>query len=405
MKPRIILTMEQALSLPSATLRFAQLGWRVIRIEGTASNSDFPGDPNRYVGKTIADNDRSSYFLPQNVGKEALALNLKEKRGQEILHRLIRELDVDVFCCNTLPSRYESLGIDYETLSGINPRLIWAGISAMGPEYPTVPGYDPALQAMSGYMELTGDPDGPPTLMGLPVIDLKAGDEVYAGVWKGLTELADTGRGQAINISMLQAASSWLITTMALLDFDPDSSEVTRCGNQHRKFIPTDTFKTKDGHCYLAIGNDLQWKRLTEIPKFYSVITPARYINSGRHQERKGMYSDLRAVMGLYTTAELANDFRKARVPWSEVNNIYQVRELEAIRSKMTSSVAPDGSVFYMQPMAVDADEADTNLSFPPKYGEHTEAILREAGYSQSEIMLFEHEHVIAHGLPQREKC
>jgi len=404
-KPRTILTMEQALSLPSATLRFAQLGWRVIRLEATPNDSEYPGDPNRYIGKNVVDKDRCSYFLAQNVGKEAISLNLKEKQGQEILHRLIRELDVDVFCCNTLPARYKSLGIDYETLSRINPRLIWAGISAMGPDYPTVPGYDPALQAMSGYMELTGDPDGTPTLMGLPLIDLKAGDEVYAGVWKGLVELADTGRGKAINVSMLQAASSWLMTTMALLDFDPDPSEVTRSGNQHRKFIPTDTFQTKDGHCYLAIGNDLQWKRLTEISKFHSIITQARYTNSGRHQERKAMYSDLRAVIEQYTTAELANDFRKARIPWAEVNNIYQVRELEAISSKMTSSTLPDGNVFRMQPMAVDVEGATTNLSFPPKYGEHTEAILREVGYSQSEIASFERQHVTAHGFPQRETC
>lgn len=155
MKRRTILSMEQALSLPYATLRFAQLGWRVIRIESTPSGDGLPGDPNRYIGSTVADDDRRSYFIAPNVGKEAIALNLKEPQGQEVLRRLIRDLDVDVFCCNTVPRRYAQLGIDYETLRTAKSDLIWAGISAMGPDYPDAPGYDPVIQAMAGYMELT----------------------------------------------------------------------------------------------------------------------------------------------------------------------------------------------------------------------------------------------------------
>jgi itaconate CoA-transferase len=142
-KRRTILSLEQALALPSATLRFAQLGWRVIRIEATEADGGLPGDPNRYIGRRVANDDRRSYFIAPNVGKEAIALNLKHPRGQEILRRLITALDIDVFCCNTLPSRYKALGIDYATLSGIKSNLIWAGISAMGPDYPDVPGYDP----------------------------------------------------------------------------------------------------------------------------------------------------------------------------------------------------------------------------------------------------------------------
>ena len=182
MKRRTILSLEQALSMPSATLRFAQLGWRVIRIEATGDGRGLPGDPNRYIGSQIADEDRRSYFVAPNVGKEAIALNLKDPRGHAVLHRLFKALDVDVFCCNTIPMRYKQLGIDYDQLAAIKPDLIWAGISAMGPDYPDVPGYDPVIQAMCGYMETTGDPAGPPTLMGLPVVDLKAGDEVYAKV-------------------------------------------------------------------------------------------------------------------------------------------------------------------------------------------------------------------------------
>ena len=211
MRPRTVLSMEQALSLPYATLRFAQLGWRVIRIEATGG-AGLPGDPNRYIGARLAEGrgggDRRSYFVAPNVGKEAVALNLKDARGQALLQRLIRELEVDVFCCNTVPSRYAALGIAPEQLRGARPGLIWAGISAMGPAFPEAPGYDPVIQAMAGYMEVTGDRAGPPMLTGIPVIDLKAGDELYANVMRALLERHESGRGQAIHVSMLQAAAS-----------------------------------------------------------------------------------------------------------------------------------------------------------------------------------------------------
>jgi crotonobetainyl-CoA:carnitine CoA-transferase CaiB-like acyl-CoA transferase len=208
MKRRTVVSMEQALSLSYATLRFVQLGWRVIRLEATPSGKALPGDPNRYIGEIVAGEGRRSYFIAPNVGKEAIALNLKEERGREILRRILSELDVEIFCCNTLPSRYRSLGIDYGTLRTVRSDLIWAGISAMGPEYPKTPGYDPALQAIAGYMELTGEREGPPMLSGVPLIDLKAGDEVYANVLLALVEKAETGKGKEIHVSMLQAAAS-----------------------------------------------------------------------------------------------------------------------------------------------------------------------------------------------------
>jgi crotonobetainyl-CoA:carnitine CoA-transferase CaiB-like acyl-CoA transferase len=161
-KRRTVLSMEQALSMPYATLRFVQLGWRVIRIEALGSGRELPGDPNRYIGARVADEDRRSYYIAPNVGKEAIALNLKSAEGRGVLQRLVAELDADVFCCNTVPDRYAPLGVDYPTLAAVKPDIIWAGISALGPGYPDVPGYDPVIQAMAGYVELTGDPSGTP---------------------------------------------------------------------------------------------------------------------------------------------------------------------------------------------------------------------------------------------------
>jgi len=387
MTPKTIVSLEQALSLPSATLRFAQLGWRVIKIESTPTGRGLPGDPNRYIGSQItADGeDRRSYFMAPNVGKETIALNLKSPEGRAALHQIITELDVDIFCCNTLPSRYAPMGIDYETLSALKPDLIWAGISAMGPDYPHVPGYDPALQAMAGYMEITGQADGPPTLSGVPLIDLKAGDEVYAGVMLALAERAETGRGKRLDVSMLQAAASWLMTTLPLLDFGCDQSEITRCGNEHRKFIPTNAYPTKDGFIYMAIGNDIQWQRLTEIPKFVSLANEVRKTNEGRHGERQSLYADIGALTSKYSTDALVADFMAATIPHARINDIPQVAELPAIKSKLTTTHLPDGRQIHMQPMAVDLDGAKTTLSFPPKYGEHTAKIMYEAGFEADE--------------------
>jgi crotonobetainyl-CoA:carnitine CoA-transferase CaiB-like acyl-CoA transferase len=384
-RKRTVLSLEQALSLPHATLRFVHRGWRVIRIESTPNAKALPGDPNRYIGRRVAEDDRRSYFIAQNVGKEAIALDLKSAVGQRVLHSLIRALNVDVFCCNTLPKRYRELGIDYETLRAIKPDIIWAGISAMGPDYPDVPGYDPAIQAMVGYMELTGEREGVPTLSGVPLIDLKAGDEVYAGVMAALLERAETGKGQAIHVSMLQAAASWLVTTLPLLNFEHDPGDVGRCGNEHRKFIPTNAYPTADGFVFVAIGNDLQWDRLTRILKFAAIANEIRRTNEGRHRERAAIHADIAAVTRQYSTAELMSDFRAAAIPHAPIQTIAQVTAMPAVASRLTTTVMPDGRELKLPPPAVDIGGA-SGFSFAPRYGEHTQAVLREAGFDLAEL-------------------
>ncbi|MCX7177838.1 MAG: CoA transferase [Proteobacteria bacterium] len=396
MKRRTILSLEQALSMPYATLRFAQLGWRVIRIESTPVGQGLPGDPNRYIGAKVVDDDRRSYFIAPHVGKEAIALNLKEPQGHEIVRRLIKELDVDVFCCNTVPRRYAQLGIDYESLSAVKPDLIWAGISAMGPAYPDAPGYDPVIQAMAGYMELTGPADGPPTLSGVPLIDLKAGDEVYANVMLALAERAETGKGTRIDVSMLQAASSWLITTLPLLDFDCQPNEITRCGNEHRKFIPTKVNPTSDGFIYMAIGSDVQWQRLTEIAYFAAVANPLRASNEGRMRERDAIHRDMAQVTRTRSTAELSADFRKATIPHAPIQDIPAVREMAAVRDKLTTTHTPSGKLVRMQPAAVDVAGAPSDFSFPAKYGQHTLALLKEAGYAEEDCRRLREQGIVA---------
>ena len=386
MRRRTVVSLEQALSLPSATLRFVQLGWRVIRVESTPSGAGLPGDPNRYIGKRAVDDDRRTYFVAPNVGKEAIALNLKDPRGREALVRVLKALDADVFCCNVLPSRYESLGIDYATLSAARPDLVWAGISALGPDYPDVPGYDPVLQAMAGLMEVTGDPEGPPMVTGVPLVDLKAGDEVYANVLLALLERAETGRGKRIDVSMLQAAASWLITTLPLVDFDCDPSEITRAGNEHRKFIPTNVYPTRDGFIYLAVGSDVQWKRLTATPMFAPVASDLRVTNAGRAQDRAALKRDMTSVTSAHATDEVSATLARATIPWAAINDIRRVREMPALERAFTTTRTPDGRAIRLQPPGTSLPGMRSEFPFPPGYGEHTRAVLAETGYTDNEI-------------------
>jgi len=174
-----VLSVEQALSMSFATLRFVHQGFRVIRLEPTpVPGRKSKGDPNRYIGRPVAGEDRHSYYVAPNVGKEAIAVNLKQDEGRMLLRRLVREIPVDIFCTNTLPARHEPLGMDYETLRGERPDLIWCCISAMGPGEPDVPGYD---------------------------------------------ERAATGEGRRIDVSMAQVAVSWLPTFLPMLDMGSTS--------------------------------------------------------------------------------------------------------------------------------------------------------------------------------------
>jgi crotonobetainyl-CoA:carnitine CoA-transferase CaiB-like acyl-CoA transferase len=220
----------------------------------------------------------------------------------------------------------------------------------------------------------------------VPLVDLKTGDEVYANVMLALLEHAESGTGKRIDVSMLQAAASWLITTLPLLDFDCQPSEITRCGNEHRKFIPTNVYPTADGFIYMAIGSDVQWKRLTEILKFAAVGNPVRVTNEGRHKEREAIHRDMAAATRRYRTEDIAADFRRATIPHAPIHNIPAVRELSAIASRLTHTRTPNGKEVRMQPMAVDLPGTAKELSFPAHYGEHTQAVLREAGVATAEI-------------------
>ncbi|OGU39692.1 MAG: hypothetical protein A2X61_10050 [Ignavibacteria bacterium GWB2_35_12] len=405
MEAKTVLSLEQALALPYATQRFVHLGWRVIRIESTVGG----GDPNRYIGSDKGIKDLHSYFIAPNIGKEAITINLKIEEGQELLRKVIKELKVDIFLCNTLPMRYKQLGIDFETLKEANPELIWCGISALGPDYPDIAGYDPALQAMLGCMHLTGEPDRDPMLCGIPVVDLKAGDEAFSQVLLALLEQKDLsptlskgegeGNGKEIFISMAQCFTSWLITALPELAFNPEETgRFTRSGNEHRSFIPCNCYSTKDGYVYLAIGNDIQWEKLTKIKGFEHTAKPERKTNAGRNIDKENIYEDIRQGTKLYTNSEFIKVCVENNLAVAPVNTIPEVANLEFVKKNMLKTKLPLGKTVELFTAPINTDflmQRDMNLELAPRLGEHNDSIFKEIGLSSEEIEKLKEEGII----------
>lgn len=400
MKPQTIISVEQALTLTYATLRFVHLGWRVIKVEPTpVPGRKSKGDPNRYIGRPVAGEDRHSYFVAPNVGKEAIAIDLKQPEGRTLLKRLIAELDVDVFCTNTMPARHQKLGIDHETLRKDKESLIWCCISAMGLAYPDVPGYDPVMQALCGYMDLTGYADGPPLQCGPPIIDLKAGDEAFAQILLALMERKETGKGKIIDISMAQAALSWLHTFVPMLDMGSPPSELKRSGNEHRQFIPVNAYPTRDGYIYMAIGSDAQWSRIVEDPLFTSLDQDRYATNEGRRENKAELHASITAITQKHTSAGMSAVLTKAAIPHSPITPIEEIPLLPFFKNSALRTTTPEGKSVRLPPPAVPTEHLGKMkkiLAFAPSYGEQTDAILVEAGLSQTEIAALRLKGIVA---------
>lgn len=381
-----VLSLEQAMTLPFLTMRLAEEGMRVIRVENPPR-----GDPNRWVGAMVvpsADGSpggeagMGSYYLPNNLGKEAISLNLATDKGREILHRLIVELPVDVFATNQRPRSYKKLAIDYETLRALKPDLIWLGITGFGLDHDEA-AYDPILQARAGFMSLTGEPEGDPTVFGLPMVDLGAGEHAYGQVMKALYQRAATGTGTRIDISMYQSAVSWMVSPVMLSQ--SFGERVTRRGNVHPFFAPVSVYPTADGHTYIAVGNDRQWDELTRLPGFEALAREEYAHNAGRIERVQQLNRELAAITKTRTSEELIDAFNTAGIPISKVYQIEDVCADPLVAEKLVRARDPHSGVeiCIAPPPLVTAHlrAQGMTLSFPPRLGEHNQAILGALGY------------------------
>jgi len=365
-----VLSLEQATTLPYLTYRLACDGARVIRVE----NAERP-DPNRFVGHDVlGEPAMRSYFLPNNCGKEAITLNLGDPEGRALLRRLIVGLRVDVFACNQRPRSYARLGIEPAELRAAKPDLIWLGITGFGPDHDEA-AYDPILQARAGFMALTGDADGPPTVFGLPMVDLGAAEHGYSEVLKALYRRATRGDGARIDVSMLRSAVSWMVAPIALSRSLGET--VTRRGNRHQFFAPVGVHRTRDGHVYVAIGNDQQWASLVAVPAFAALGTSEYAKNAGRIADVVRLDRELGVRFASLSTDEALEALRRAGVPVSRVSTLADVATDPLIAQTLVQVTDPRSGRRLTLPAPPVGEPPP--LSFPPRLGEHNETIYAEA--------------------------
>jgi formyl-CoA transferase len=387
-----VLSLEQATVLPFLTYRLAQEGMEIIRLE----HPKF-GDPNRFIGENaLNEKGMNSYFLPNNCGKKAVTLNLRSPEGQELLRKLIVELDIDVFACNQLPRNYPKLGIEYETLKKIKPDIIWIGITGFGPDS-NEGAYDPILQARAGIMDLTGESDGDPQVFGVPIADLGTSEHAFGQIMKALYKRAVTGDGSRIDMSMLFSTVSWLVNPIMLTgDFH---EKITRRGNTHQFFSPVSVYPTSDGYVYIAVGNDRQWGTFTEFPEFAHLKNPDYEKNAGRIADVTSLNQKIADVTKKFTTEEIIAKFTAATIPISKVNTMEDVVADPLIKDNMlTATDKRSGKTVHLPPPVVLTDylkEANRQLSFPPRFGEHNEEVYGKLGYSADDLAKLKEKEII----------
>ena len=378
-----ILALEQATVLPYLTYRLAQDGMQVIRLE-----HPIYGDPNRMIGENVLGEERmNAYFLCINAGKKALTLNLADPEGQKIFHSLIKELNVDIFATNQLPKNYQKLGIDYDTLKALKSDIIWLGVTGFGPDSNEA-AYDPILQARSGMMEMTGEADGDPQVVGIPLPDMGTSEHSYGLLMKALFERQATGEGSCINMSMFESSVSWMtvpITLSTLL-----KKEIMRRGNTHEFFCPVSVYRTSNGFVYMAVGNDRQWKSMVSQEMFKSLDRSEYEKNAGRIRDVEDLNRSINEITGNYTSEDLIELFNSLTLPISKIKTIPEVIADPLVERRLLSSQDSVTNTDIILPpppsMTPFLEEEGRQLSFPPRFGEHNQEIYGKLGYSDQEL-------------------
>lgn len=387
-----VLSSEQATTLPYLTYRLAQDGVQVIRME----NPRF-GDPNRLVGDPLAGEERMNrYYLCINAGKKAISLNMAHPRGQEILDELLLKLNVDIFATNQMPNTYEKLGISPERLRKVKRDLIWVGLTGFGPNHPEA-AYDPILQARGGLMELTGEPDGFPQVVGIPLPDMGTSEHAYGQIMKALYLREKTGEGSTIHLSMLESTTSWL--TVAITLTASFGQKIERRGNTHTFFAPLTVLPTKDGFVYIAVGNDRQFKSLVSMPEFKHMDKPEYETNGGRIQDVKALNEGLVEGSRALTSEGLMASLRDLKVPCAKIQTIPEVVKDPLVQPNLLKSYdAKTGTMLTLAPPPCRTpflEQSDYTLSFPPRFKEHNREVYGRLGLERGQLQALEADGVI----------
>jgi len=368
-----VIDLTRARAGPTCVRQLADMGAQVIKIEQPQDEGEW--------GRHGFD------FQNLHRNKRCMVLNLKDERGRRILEQLVKKSDVLVE--NYRPNVKKRLGIDYESLRPLNPRLVYASISGFGQTgpYKDRPGYDQVAQGMGGLMSVTGQPGGGPVRAGIPVADLSAGLLAAQGVLVALLERERSGEGQWIHTSLLEAM-------VAMLDFQATrwlmGKEVPpQAGNNHPTVIPTGTFKVKDGHINIATTNHM-WKRLCEVLGDATLAEDERFSSPGRRSKnRDALTPILEAKLKDRAADEWIDTLNAAGIPCGPILSIDQVFENEQVRHLGLAHAIEHPALGPIQILGLPVTLSRTPASIrtpTAEKGQHTDEILRELGVDEAEI-------------------
>jgi crotonobetainyl-CoA:carnitine CoA-transferase CaiB-like acyl-CoA transferase len=389
-----ILDLSRVLAGPWATQTLADLGAEVIKIERPGS-----GDDTRQWGPPFArdaagrDTTESAYYLSTNRGKQSVAIDLANPEGAQLVRQLAGRCDVLVE--NFKVGGLAKYGLAYENLKAAHPTLIYCSISAFGKDGPDAdkPGYDAMIQAMGGLMSITGLPDGEPgggpQKVGVAVVDLMTGMYAVAAITAALYERRASGRGQWIDLALLDTQLGWLANQN--LNFLVTGKAPRRQGTAHPNIVPYQAFATSDGFLMLAVGNDRQFASWCEVAGCADLVADERFAtNAARVAHRAILVPQVAARLATRTTRDWLDALNRANVPCGPINDIAQAFAEPQIRHRGMRIELPHPAAGRVPGVKNPINYSRTDLEYrqaPPLLGEHTAAVLsRELGLTEPEL-------------------
>ena len=370
-----VIDLTRVLAGPYCTMMLGDLGADIIKIEVPGR-----GDDTRHWGPPFTKGGESAYYLSANRNKRSMTLNLKSEEGLEILKKLIAQGDVlvDIFKTGTL-SRW---GLDYETLQEIRPGLIYCTVTGYGytGPYSSRPGYDLIVQATGGFMSITGPENGDPSRAGVAIADISTGMFAANAILAALYSREQTGKGQRIDMSLLDSQVALL--SYAATNYFVSGSITNRLGNAHPNIVPYQSFKARDMHFVLAVGNDKQWEIFCKSINKPEWIDDEKYsTNALRVNNRKQLIDQLSKLFATQNAGYWLEIFDKVGLPSGPINELDKVFENEQIKSREMQIELPhsiDNKVTLLNsPIKIPTSPTKTHKA-PPTLGEHTEEILKE---------------------------
>ncbi len=384
-----VLDLSRVLAGPWAAQLLADFGAEVIKIENPVG-----GDDTRHWGPpwaTSADGAEreAAYFLSANRGKESVTLDMAKPEGQALVHALAARCDVLVE--NFKVGGLKKYGLDYESLSALNPRLVYCSITGFGQTGPYAhrPGYDFVLQGMGGLMSITGEPDGEPMKVGVALTDILTGLYAANAIQAALRHRDRTGEGQHIDMALLDVQVAVLANQA--LNYLVSGKNPVRRGNAHPNIVPYQAFRTADGYMTVAVGNTGQWTRLCKTIGRPDLAEDARFAsNTLRLEHREVLVPMLAEAIAARPTADWIAAMEEAGVPAGPINTLEQVfADPQIVHRGLALNLAHDalGTVPGVAcPVRMSATPPDREHA-PPMLGEHTRLVLRrDLGLSDEEL-------------------